>query len=288
MKMKFLLLPNLTRENAFDVTKDICQRLFELHSEFYFENTVDNKCREIENAQFLDEEQVMNCCDIVIAVGGDGSIIHAAKKAALKDKPVLGINAGNLAFMAGVEKNELYLLSNLIDGKYIIDNRMMLSVEVRDSKNAIISSSVCLNDAVVARGNNIEMIDLGVECDGTKINNYSSDGIIVSTSTGSTAYSLSSGGPVMDPTIESILLTPICTHSLFSRSLIFNPKSVITIINSDKKENCSISCDGEGTEKVPDNCRITIKKSDISAKFIRIKPDNFIEVLNSKLIGRRM
>ena len=286
--MKFLLLPNLTRENAFEVTKNVCQRLDEMKSEYFFEDSIDEKIKEFTSAPFFEESLAMDKCDIVIAIGGDGSIIHAAKKAAIKGKPVLGINAGNLAFMAGVENNELFLLKNLITGNYIIDNRMMLSVDVLDSSGNNVSSSVCLNDAVVARGEQIEMIKLGVECDGTKINNYSSDGLIVSTSTGSTAYSLSAGGPVMDPTIESILLTPICTHSLFSRSLIFNPKSVITIINDDKNSNCSISCDGENTQSVPDRGKVIIKKSEIFAKFIRIKQDNFIEVLNGKLIGRRM
>ena len=179
-------------------------------------------------------------------------------------------------------------MKNLIDNNYYDDNRMMLTADVYNSDNSIVYSNVCLNDVVVARGEQIEMIKLDVECDGKKINSYSSDGIIISTSTGSTAYSLSAGGPVMDPTIESILLTPICTHSLFSRSLIFNPESVITVVNNDNKNNCAISYDGEKAIPIPVGGKIIIKKSKISAKFIRIKSDSFIEVLNSKLITRRM
>ncbi|MCR4563779.1 MAG: NAD(+)/NADH kinase [Clostridiales bacterium] len=285
--MKVLLMPNLTREHSYSVTLQTIEKLKELNVEYFIAPSCADE-RLMNLVKFEDDGDSINYCDIVIAIGGDGSIIHAAKYAAKKDKPVLGINAGNLAFMAGIENNELHLLKNLIDNNYYVDDRMMLSAEVYNEENSIVYSNVCLNDVVVARGEQIEMINLSVECDRKKINSYSSDGIIISTSTGSTAYSLSAGGPVMDPTIESILLTPICTHSLFSRSLIFNPKSVISIVNEDKKNNCAISYDGEKAIPIPENGKIIIKKSTISAKFIRIKSDNFIEVLNSKLITRRM
>ena len=202
-----------------------------MNIEYYFSPSC-NDGRFDSIKSFEDDNEAISACDIIIAIGGDGSIIHAAKKAAVKNKPILGINAGNLAFMAGIEKNELNLLKNLIDDAYYVDNRMMLSAEVYNDRGSVVYSNVCLNDVVVARGEQIEMINLSVECDSKKINSYQSDGIIFSTSTGSTAYSLSAGGPVMDPTIESIMLTPICTHSLFSRSLIFNPSSVITVKNN--------------------------------------------------------
>ena len=285
--MKVLLMPNLTREHSYSITLQTIEKLKELNVEYLIApSCADDRFNEL--IKFEDDSDSINYCDIIIAIGGDGSIIHAAKKAAKKNKPLLGINAGNLAFMAGIEKNELNLLKNLIDNNYYADDRMMLTADVYNEENSIVYSNVCLNDVVVARGEQIEMINLSVECDSQKINSYSSDGIIISTSTGSTAYSLSAGGPVMDPTIESILLTPICTHSLFSRSLIFNPKSVITIINEDKKNNCAISFDGEKAIPIPVNGKIIIRKSNISAKFIRIKSDNFIEVLNSKLMTRRM
>lgn len=285
--MKFLLMPNNTRENTLSVTTDTVKKLDELGIEYHFApSCLIDEYKDM--LSFKDDSEAINYCDIVIAIGGDGSIIHAAKKASVKNKPILGINAGNLAFMAGIENNELHLLKNIVENNYYVDNRMMLSADVYNTENHIVYSNVCLNDVVIARGEQIEMINLSVECDGKKINSYSSDGIIISTSTGSTAYSLSAGGPVMDPSIESILLTPICTHSLFSRSLIFNPDSVICVKNDDKKNNCAISFDGEKAIPVPLNGKVIVKKSCISAGFIRIKSDNFIEVLNSKLIGRRM
>lgn len=285
--MKILLMPNLTRENSYSVTSDTIKKLGELNVEYSVApSCADDRLKHL--VSFADDGEAVNNCDIVVAIGGDGSIIHAAKKAAVKNKPLLGINAGNLAFMAGIENNELHLLKNLIDNNYYADNRMMLTAEVYNESGSIVYSNVCLNDVVIARGEQIEMINLAVECDGKRINSYSSDGIIVSTSTGSTAYSLSAGGPVMDPSIESIMLTPICTHSLFSRSLIFNPQSVICVLNDDRKNNCAISFDGEKAIPVPFRGKIIIRKSCINAKFIRIKSDNFIEVLNNKLITRRM
>ena len=285
--MKFLLMPNNTRDNASSVTKNTIEKLNEFGIEYQFAPSC--LAEGYKNSiSFSDDSEAINYCDIVIAIGGDGSIIHAAKKAAVRNKPILGINAGNLAFMAGIENNELHLLKNIVNDNFYVDDRMMLSAEVYNCDNSIVYSNVCLNDVVIARGEQIEMINLSVECDGKKINSYSSDGIIISTSTGSTAYSLSAGGPVMDPSIESILLTPICTHSLFSRSLIFNPDSVICVKNEDIKNNCAISFDGEKAIPVPLNGKVIIKKSCVTARFIRIKSDNFIEVLNSKLIGRRM
>lgn len=285
--MKFLLMPNYTRDNALGVTNNTIEKLKELGIEYHFAPSCLTEGFE-DDISFSDDSEAVNYCDIVVAIGGDGSIIHAAKKAAVKNKPILGINAGNLAFMAGIENNELHLLKNIAEDNYYIDDRMMLFAEVYNKEGCIVYSNVCLNDVVIARGEQIEMINLSVECDGKQINSYSSDGLIVSTSTGSTAYSLSAGGPVMDPTIESILLTPICTHSLFSRSLIFNPETVICVKNDDTKNNCAISFDGEKAIPVPLNGKVIIKKSSVTAGFLRIKSDNFIEVLNSKLIGRRM
>ena len=217
--MKIALLPNLTRTHALTVTEEVCACLDALNISYAFDNSIQKQLHARFASVFLSTQELLQWCDAVIAIGGDGSLIHAAKKAVLYKKPVLGVNAGNLAFMAGVEKNELHLLKNLIDGTYVIDPRMMLEVRYQtfgDDTPSVQTS--CLNDVVIARGEQIKLINLDVFADGKRVNHYYSDGIILSTPTGSTAYSLSSGGPVVDPKIESILLTPICTHSLFARS----------------------------------------------------------------------
>lgn len=286
-KLKIALLPNLTRKHAEKVTADVCRHLDGLKVEYFFDEKTAGKIREIDNAKVMAENELVKNCDVAIAIGGDGSLIHAAKRAVKFKKPILGINAGKLAFMAGVEKNELYLLDDLISGNYTIDTRMMLDVfSVNDDGSVKIGS--CLNDVVIARGEQIKLVKLKISCDENLINEYYADGVIISTPTGSTAYSLSAGGPVIDPKIESVMLTPICTHSLFARSLIFDKNSVLTIdIPENENDIICISCDGDNTVKLNAKERIVVKKSKYSADFIRLKNESFIDVLNSKLTQRR-
>ncbi len=280
--MKIALLPNLTRNNALSVSLEVCKHLDELNADYivrnedkdYFINT---------KARFLSHDEMIQECDVIIAVGGDGTFIRAAKAG----KPILGINAGRIAFMAGLEPTELDMLRNLIDGNYEYDKRMMLKAEVCAPDGNVIKTSFCVNDVVVARGMQIKMEDICVEHNGRLINNYTADGIIVSTPTGSTAYSLSAGGPVVDPQIESILLTPICTHSLFSRGLIFKPDSVFKLY-SQTSAQLGLSCDGEETIIVPDGHYVLVSKADMYGEFIRIKNETFLEILNSKLAQRRL
>lgn len=280
--MKIALLPNLTRASALEVTKAVCKELDKLKTEYYI--SVDNKETLKEtNAIFDETEKIVNLCDTIIAVGGDGTIIHAAKFG----KPILGINAGRIAFMAGLEPSELSMLNNLVSGNYELDRRMMLKAELCNEDDAVISTHYCINDAVIARGSQIVMADFIVEHNGLPLGTYTADGIIFSTPTGSTAYNLSAGGPVIDPQIESMLLTPICTHSLFSRSLIFKPDSEFKIYSNSQTE-IGISCDGENTITIGKNCFVRITKADSKGEFVRIKNENFLEILNSKLAGRRL
>lgn len=284
--MKIALLPNLTRSCALEVTQAVCDCLSDLQVTFYFEDCLQTLLPQ--KYRFLPSEELLSQCDVVIAIGGDGSLIHAAKKAVTYKKPVLGVNAGNLAFMAGIEKNELHLLKDLILGNYGIDPRMMLEVTCQSPKDTQPKNlGCCLNDVVVARGEQIKLIALDVYADREFVNHYYSDGIILSTPTGSTAYSLSAGGPVVDPKIESILLTPICTHSLFARSLIFESNSEICVKIPEDGEDIYISCDGERSERILPGSVLIVKKSKMYADFIRIKNDSFIDVLNSKLSQRR-
>lgn len=280
--MKIALLPNLTRKNALSVSLDLCKELDKLNA--YYIVKKEHKAEFADtNAAFMSEEEMLGECDVIIAVGGDGTIIHAAKAG----KPILGINAGRIAFMAGLEPGELDMLDKLIDGDYELDRRMMLKAEIFNLKGECIKTTHCVNDVVIARGTQIKMEDISVEHNGRLINNYTADGIIISTPTGSTAYSLSAGGPVVDPQIESILLTPICTHSLFSRALIFKPDSVFRLFSPNDAE-LGLSCDGEDTIFVPSGHYVIVSKADVYGEFIRIKNDTFLDILNSKLAQRRL
>lgn len=280
--MIIALLPNLTRKNALSISLNVCKELDRLDADYI----VKDEHRDLfsqTDARFLNEEEMLDICDVIVAVGGDGTFIHAAKYG----KPILGINAGRIAFMAGLEPSELDMLDKLIIGDYELDKRMMLKAEICDNLGKCIQTRYCVNDVVVARGTQIKMEDISVEHNGKLINNYTADGVIVSTPTGSTAYSLSAGGPVVDPQIESILLTPICTHSLFSRALIFKPDSVFKLYSPHDTE-LGLSCDGEETIVVPEGHSVLVSKADMFGEFIRIKNETFLEILNSKLAQRRL
>lgn len=279
--MIFALQPNLTRENAYEVTLEVCKKLDSLNARYIFDLILKDKFGHTK-AVFLPYDRMLESCDAVITVGGDGTIIHAAKSAVVWGKPILGINAGRLAFMAGLERHEIHLLGNLLSGKYSVDKRMMLKTQLVRGKD-ILASEFCINDTVVSRAGRTKPVELTVECRGRHLINYFADGLIIATPTGSTAYSLSAGGPIVDPVLESILLTPICAHSLFARSFILNTDSEFSVKALSGSE-VTFSCDGEEPFTIPEGCHLNIGKAEQSAEFIRIKSDTFMDVLNSKLI----
>lgn len=283
--MRIVLMPNLTRKEAFNVTAGICERLKVLGAEYYFSSEFKNEF-EFTGADFLPIEEAVSLCDAVIAIGGDGSIIHAAKLAVNAKKPILGINAGRLAFMAGLEDNELNLLSRLIDGDYTLDKRLLLRTKIIDENGNVTEKGYCVNDCLVTNEEKQRMTAIDVALNGKKFNSYLCDGVLVSTPTGSTAYSLSAGGPIVDPELESILLTPLCPHSLVDRSLIFRPDAVITVASAEDSPLC-ISNDGAEPVVIPPGCRAEISRAGLTADFIRIKSDNFIDILYKKLAQRR-
>ncbi len=283
--MKIGIVPNFTREKALEVTENTIKYLDKLNIEYFFEKSnIKSFPISINNEKFLDD--LYSFVDVIIAIGGDGSFIHAAKTAALHKKPVLCINAGNLAFLAGLEGDELQLVEKLITGDFTTDKRLLLEVTAKTDDSCKFMG-YCLNDVVVARGKDIRLIDLDVFCDNRKINSYRADGVIISTPTGSTAYSWSAGSPVIDPNLQCIMLTPICTHSPLNRSLVFNDKSCLTVKTSNNfNQEISVSTDGEKTVVLPSNTEISILKSKLYAEFIRIKSDEFFDILNSKLTQR--
>lgn len=284
--LKIGIVPNFTRAKALDVTKETVTYLEKLNIDFCFDAASQKDLLlNIDNSKFVND--LYSNVDLLIAIGGDGSYINTAKQAAIHKKPVLCINAGNLAFLAGLEGNELHLLKKLLTGDFTIDKRMMLEVFVKSS-DGVKFLGYCLNDVAIARGNEIKLVDLDAFCDKRKINSYRADGVVLSTPTGSTAYSWSAGGPVIDPDLQCIMLTPICTHSPLNRSLVFNEKSVITVKSSKKSQKICVSADGEKSFELSEDFEVKIRKSEYYAEFIRIKSDEFYDILNSKLSQRRI
>lgn len=283
--MTVALYVNLTRKNAYEVAVDVIKELERLCIDILMPEEFKDDFRFM-NVKFVSSNDFIRLSELLISIGGDGTIIHSAHRAAAYDKPILGINAGRLGFLAGLEKEELHLLKALKEDTYTVDSRMMLSVKHYE-KDEFIKEYICLNDVVVARGNSLRLCDVEVQSDGRPVFNYQADGIIIATPTGSTAYSLSAGGPVVDTSIESLLLTPICNHSLFSRSMIFKPECVLQFRVRNPENSLPVfSCDGERGISMGDDSLLTVTRSDKYAKIIRIKGDSFADILSQKLIER--
>ena len=277
------ILPNLTRENARPVTREICDTLMHLGARVLIDAALADAFRGLP-AVFLPERDMLGQCDLVIAVGGDGSIIYASHKAIPFGKPVLGINAGRLAFLAGLEQHELPLLERLFTGEYTTERRILLRARIL-SDGETVCDKLCINDAVLSRSGAAKLTGYRVEADGKRVDTYLGDGVIVATPTGSTAYSLSAGGPVVDPSLESLLLTPVCPHALSARTLLFSPQTVLSVrVTTDMSP--VLTCDGGDSLPIPPNATVQIEKADTDAYFIRIKTDSFMDVLHNKLQQR--
>lgn len=275
--MKISVFPNYSNEGVEELANEIVATLLECSA---------NSIVSAYDYQSMEKSAIVSIIDdsdIAIAVGGDGTTLQIAKYSAIVDKPCLGINAGRLGFMSGLEKNELSLLSNLFTGDYSIENRMMLDVFVGSDEHYL-----CLNDAVFSRGDLARLIDITVECEGRTVTKTRADGIIVSTPTGSTAYSMAAGGPVVSPDNSCFVVTPICPHSLVNRSIVFSAdKKLVITVNNDKNNNAFLSFDGADSIQVSADKPVEISQSNKIARLIKIKPDNFYEILNKKILERR-
>ena len=220
--------------------------------------------------------------DAVICFGGDGTILHMAKMATRHNVPVLGVNIGTMGFMAELECTELDQLTRLATGDFTIDSRMMLDVSVQRDRD-IIFHELCLNDAVITKGAVARIVHLKVECDGIQAMECGGDGIVVATPTGSTAYSLSAGGPIVEPEAGNILITPICAHDMGSRCIVASDKRIITVgLTRNARRNAFLSVDGGKALRLNMGDVTTVRKSNKVPKLIRLKNRSFYDVINTK------
>ena len=285
--MVISVFPNLNNNGVSELAFDVIKILTDGGADVYVQNEYKPIFKSTK-AKFENFDKAMSLCDCAIAIVGDGTTLNIAKKAAFLNKSALGINAGRLGFMSGIERDELSLLTKLINKEYIIDERAMLKATI-EKDGEVLSSHHCLNDIVVSRGNFARLIDVTITCDGRSVSNMRSDGVIISTPTGSTAYSMAAGGPVVSPEADCIIETPICPHSLMDRSIIFSAdKELIVTANNDQNNSPIMTVDGQEAVNLTPGCQIHIKKSDITTKLIKLKPENFYEVLNKKIIERRV
>ena len=229
----------------------------------------------------LDRE--LNWADLVICFGGDGTILHMAKAATRHRIPILGVNIGTMGFIAELESSELQDLARIARGEFSIDSRMMLDVVIRRGQD-VVFHDLALNDVAVTKGAVARIVHLNVCCDGVQALNFGGDGLLVSTPTGSTAYSLSAGGPIMEPDARSILLTPICAHDIVSKCIVTSDRRTITIsMAPSARRNAFLSVDGGRAFKMNMGDVATITCSRMETRLIRLKDRSFYDIINKKL-----
>ncbi|MBR5869717.1 MAG: NAD(+)/NADH kinase [Clostridia bacterium] len=233
---------------------------------------------------FVPDEMLFSDCDCAVVLGGDGSVIKAASLCADAKIPILGINLGRVGYLAEVEQDELYLLSRLCRGEYRIERRMMLSVSVLRDGREVHTMPHALNEAVISNGAISHMVELDVSCDGQTISGFHADGVIAATPTGSTAYSMSAGGPIIDPALDCFCLTPVCAHSLSARPMLLSSDCTLDIRNvCQREDNTYLTVDGAANFKLLYNDVVRIRKSAVETGMIRIHENSFFSVLNRKM-----
>jgi len=222
--------------------------------------------------------------DFIVSLGGDGTVLEAAREAAPYDVPVLGVNYGRLGFLCEVERGELYTaLEKVINKEYVIEERLMMIANLKNSENPM--QYIVLNDVVFLRESSDSLITLQVKLSGDPILSPSADGLIVATPTGSTAYSLSAGGPVVSPEVEAMLITFIAPHALSSRPLVISHNEIVDV-SLTRGSTCRVSFDGKHIMMLKPGDTVRIVKSPIKAKFIRLRGRSFPNVVREKLRDR--
>ncbi len=234
--------------------------------------------------KFLTVEEAYRQVDAVIVLGGDGAILESSRRSAPYDTPVMGLNLGRLGYMAELELGEIDELSRLVSGEYKLETRSMLNIELLGAEGEVRKNEYALNDAVLSNGSISRVVDIELYEGGVHIANYRSDGMIIATPTGSTAYSLSAGGAIVDPRLECLCVTPICPHSLNARPMLFPDSARLEIKNVCQREKTLfLTVDGRVNYELSLGESIRITRSPLKTSFIRLKDGSFYERLKQKM-----
>lgn len=230
-----------------------------------------------------ERDDLINNADLLIVVGGDGTLLHAARLLADREVPILGINRGRMGFLVDVSPSHLDEIDAVLAGEFIADDRMLLAAEIRRDEE-VLSRGIALNDVVLHKWNTARMIDFESYIDGALTNRYRSDGLIVATPTGSTAYAMSGGGPIVHPNLDAITLVPICPHTLSNRPLVIGAESTIEIaVHPGSLKQIRVSCDGQEDLGLVNGGRIILRKHTRRVHLIHPPHYRYFDILRAKL-----
>lgn len=277
--MKIEIIPNPVKDRGHICTERLLSLLSDCGCEVYMPQTA-----EVRSTAMISGEFCTGVPDMIIVLGGDGSIMRASHRAAALGVPILGINLGRVGYLAEIEPAEIELLRSVFENGYTVERRLMLDVRhIRGDRTVV--SGIALNDAVVSHGSQPKFMESEIFCNGSSIGKCRSDGYIFSTPTGSTAYSLSAGGPVLDPSLRGMCLIPICPYSLTSRPIVV-PDTTVAELRYISGGGAYLTVDGSGTDELLPGDTVRITASALTADFVRVKREhnrNFYRIFRDKM-----
>lgn len=291
MSKKIKKVAVITNYNIYDkavVAMNVAKKLSELGCEVvasvFNKEKIIRMNRSAVRFTFLPIDSIYSYVDAAVVLGGDGTILESARRSAAHGTLVLGINLGRVGFMAEIEPDELDMLERIVNGDYSVEERSMLEVSIVNTHGSVRTSSFALNDAAITNGSISRIVDLELSEGGVPIATYRSDGIVVATPTGSTAYSMAAGGAIVDPRLGCFCVTPICPHSLSSKPLVFPDFAVIDIKNICQREKILyLTVDGRLNYELYRGESVRITKSELRTQFISLKESKFYTKLRIKM-----
>ena len=279
--MRIGIIGKTNKQEVFGITDDLCKWLKERGIETYVESEIGFK---IGHLNSIPRERLPEHSDVVLVFGGDGTFLDVARLVCRYNIPILGVNLGGLGFLTEITTDELRpAVEEIINGNYVVEKREMLTATIhRDAE--IIGDYSVLNDVVINKGVVARIIDLAIYIDGSHVTSFRADGLILSTPTGSTAYSLSAGGPIVYPTLPLTLITPISPHTLTNRPLVVSNETVIKVKILTETMDVYLTLDGQVGVTLKKNDEIEVRKSDTYVKMIRSPFRDYFTILKTKLM----
>ena len=283
--MTVYISPNPGKAMAYGISQRAAQILLTHGARVLMQTDLKAECDTM-GVEYLPQEECLEKTDVILTIGGDGTILHEANLSLEYRKPILGINLGRCGFLATCEINEMeQKLSAVARGDYLLDNRMLLYVRVLGDDSW---EGHALNDVVITKGRLQQAIDFSIYCDDILVEHYRGDGVIVATPTGSTAYSLAAGGPILDSQTKGVVVTPICPHSLASPAMVFAQERKINIcVGQVADEEVFVSCDGAAEYPLSDGSTAEIRLSDQIVQLVTFSRADQFQAIDQKLRGRR-
>ena len=283
--MTVYISPNPGKAMAYGISQRAAQILLTHGAQVLMQDGLQAECMTM-GVEYLTQKECLERTDVILTIGGDGTILHEANLSLEYRKPILGINLGRCGFLATCEVDEMEAkLSAVARGEYFLDNRMLLYVRVLGDDSW---EGHALNDVVMTKGRLQQAVDFSIYCDDILVEHYRGDGVIVAPPTGSTAYSLAAGGPILDSQTQGIVVTPICPHSLASPAMVFAQERKINLcVGQVADEEVFISCDGDAGYSVKAGATAEVRLSDQVVQLITFSKADQFQAIDQKLRGRR-